>query len=162
MRIAIHGKEIQVADTAQVARWVNVENGTWEPYTYDIFDRFLISKHFKNYSTTIDFCVCLYISIKYFNNQNNISYFDLLPKDCKTIKLMKYAEYLEEKIISEVLNYTIYRKNVYEIATDYLDDLRVRNLLMVYAERTDYSGKKPSEIYQMLRDDIIEGVYIKK
>ena len=41
MRIAIHGKEIQVADTAQVAWWVNVENGTWEPYTYDIFDRFL-------------------------------------------------------------------------------------------------------------------------
>ena len=105
--------------------------------------------------TTLRIYLCIYTALKYFATlQVPISFHKLVEKQYRTKESFVLAEQFEIELLSEVLEYSIYRDTMYEIADAFgekLDDGRVRELLMIYGMTTSYSGITPSGLYELYK-----------
>jgi serine/threonine protein kinase len=145
----------------------------------DIFDRYLVwafEHNKKNYNpeiqpietdekgilhsqeeTELRFMVCLYISIKFFSTKYiPISYTKLVEnnENFKTPQLIEIAEKFENILLSEVLKYNIYRETIYEAAdwdNDELDDIKIREILMVYGMMKSYTNITAHKLYTLFK-----------
>ena len=117
----------------------------------DIFDRYLLYLNrntsttsrqnnvkglfLDNYRAKLSFLVCMYLSIKYFVGAiYPVSFSSIAEHNFRTPKALKIADELESNLIKEILEYQIYRKTVYDVATRRMDDFDVIELLYVVGE----------------------------
>ena len=97
-------------------------------------------KYFDRYFTEFYFLICFYLSIKYFSPMNvPCSFKDLVTDNYKTPESLNIANRFEIFIISDVLNFNIYRPTVLE-AADIIDiklnEDQIRGLLIFYIKHT--------------------------
>ena len=138
----------------------------------DLFDRYLSYLHTTNdkrliegkyqgkyltrYYTELHYITCLYMSIKYFTTLHiPISFTELASDHYRTDKAMIEAEEFEKKMLKDVLCLDIYRKTIYEVATNINgiipDEYQTRDLLDRYGNvRKHYTKISVSDLYDEL------------
>lgn len=136
----------------------------------DIFDRYLVwlrqNKYKIENSSLHDLkddsllkangLSCLYLSLKYFISMcTPPSLYELVSivfeKD-SIIPVIQHLEEFEIILISNVLDFHIYRDTVYEMADTYdhqLTDEQIRTLFLVYGSISSYSGLTPLDVYHL-------------
>jgi serine/threonine protein kinase len=142
----------------------------------DLFDRYLsVMFHLGNipvnsveselkglihdkYGTNLRFMTCVYLCIKYFSSIHcAISYDEIVSDEYRTSEAKLIAEQFEGGFIKNCLEYDIYRPTVYEAADnfdDYLKEVDVRNLIILYSMNTTFSGMTPHELYKYYRENL--------
>jgi len=125
----------------------------------DMFHRYLYAvyqdKSFKphdKFKTNLLFMTCIYISIKFFSSIHApIPFSDIVNADFLTDECQKIVEEFEGGLIKNCFNYDIYNTTVYE-AGDFLDEkleeIDIRNLLILFTQNNYIHDKLPSEIYK--------------
>lgn len=110
------------------------------------------------YGTELRFITCLYLSIKYFSTLHfPISFNDITTEEYHTEESLLIAEQFEGGFIKNYLKYNIYRPTLYEVSDgfgEYLDDVDIRNLILLYSTNDDINGFFPSELYKYYRENL--------
>lgn len=125
----------------------------------DMFHRYLHAMYLnKNESihdefhTNLLFMTCVYISIKYFSSIHTpIPFSAIVQEEFLTDECKLIVENFEGGLIKNCFNYYIYNSTLYEAAdclNDKLDDLDIRNLLIISSQNNYLQNKLPSEVYK--------------
>jgi serine/threonine protein kinase len=142
----------------------------------DIFDRYLtIMFHSKKIpknaeeselkglihtkkETELRFITCIYLSIKYFSTIHfPILFESLASEEYHTDKSKLIAEKFEIGLVKNGLEYNIYRPTIYEAAdesNDILDDIEIRDIIILYTLNSSFSGLKPTELYKYYKQHL--------
>jgi cyclin-dependent kinase 2 len=125
----------------------------------DMFHRYLCAVYqdpnfvsHDKFHTNLLFMTCIYISIKYFSSIHApIPFSDIVKPEFLTDECQKIVESFEGGLIKNCFNYDIYNTTLYE-AADFLDDkleeIDIRNLLIMFTQNNYLDGKLPSEVYK--------------
>lgn len=139
----------------------------------DLFDRYLTAM-FQNttipshavesnlkglihdkYGSDLRFMTCLYSAIKFFSSiQYPVPFDNIVSKEFCTKEAKLIAEQFEGAFIKSCLQFEIYQPTVYECADEFndkLDDVDVRNLIILYSMNDTFSGMTHCELYQYYR-----------
>ncbi|CAH6419013.1 Protein kinase [uncultured virus] len=110
------------------------------------------------FGAELRFMTCLYLCIKYFSSIHYpISYDTIVAEEYRTTEAKLIAEQFEGGFIKNCLEYDIYRPTVYEAADDFndrLEDLEIRDLIILYSMNSSFSGMRPSKLYQYYRTNL--------
>jgi serine/threonine protein kinase len=110
-----------------------------------------LGRFHTRYEAELRFMVCLYVSIKYFTTMYiPMSYLALAHDFYKTPTALAEAERFETELITTILQFTIYRETLYEIADTYghtLNETQIRELLMIQGMLTSYHGLTVKDLY---------------
>lgn len=111
----------------------------------------LHSKH----DAELRFLVCLYLCFKYFSSiYLPVSYETVVGKRFSSPADLAAAEAFEMTIVRDYFNCDIYRPTIYEAADnydDYLSDVDIYELLVIYVANTDFAGLTPQQVYAHYR-----------
>jgi serine/threonine protein kinase len=107
------------------------------------------------FGSKLRFMTCLYLCIKYFSSIHYpVSYDSIVDREYRTDDSKLIAEQFEGGFIKNCLEYNIYRSTVYEAAdnfNDKLEDIDIRDLIILYSMNDSFSGMTPSELYLYYR-----------
>jgi hypothetical protein len=139
----------------------------------DLFDRYLnVMFHYNQirpnalesesrglihdrFETDLRFQTCIYICIKYFSSLHYpIPFTAVAPEEYHTEQALAMVEQFEGGLIINCLEYDVYRGTVYEAADvfkDELDDINIRDLIILYSRNSSLSGWTPAQIYAYYR-----------
>jgi serine/threonine protein kinase len=114
-------------------------------------DSATVGRFHTRYEAELRFMVCLYISIKYFTTMYiPMSYLALAHDFYKTPQALAEAERFETELITTILQFSIYRETLYEVADSYghtLNEPQIRELLMIQGMLTSYHGLTVKDLY---------------